>query len=32
MHFATFVQVLHQQLKDSLSTTLCEEPILLILK
>ena len=32
MHFATFVEVLRQQHKDSLSTTLCKEPILLILK
>jgi len=30
MYFATFVEVLHQQHKDSLSTTLCKEPILLI--
>jgi len=32
MYFATFVEVLHQQHKDSPSTTLCKEPILLILK
>ena len=32
MCFAPFMEVLHQQHKDSLSMTLCEEPILLILK
>jgi len=32
MYFATFVEVLHQQHKDSPSTTLFKEPNLLILK
>jgi len=32
MYFATFVEVLHQQHKDSPSTTLGKAPILLILK
>jgi len=32
MYFATFVEVLHQQHKDSLSTTLWKEPILLMFK
>ena len=32
MYFATFVEALHQQHKDSPSTTVCEEHILLILK
>ena len=32
MYFATFVEVLHQQHKDSPSTTLCKECILLIFK
>jgi len=32
MYFATFVEVLHQQHKDSLPTDLSKEPILLILK
>jgi len=31
MYFATFVEVLHEQHKDSPSTTFCKAPILLIL-
>ena len=32
MYFATFAEVLHQQHKESPSTTLCKAPTLLILK
>jgi len=32
MYFATFMDVLHEQHRDSPSTTVCKEPILLILK
>ena len=32
MYFATFMEVLHQRHKDSPSTTVRKEPILLILK
>jgi len=32
MYFAAFMEVSHQQHKDSPSTTVCKEPILLILK